>query len=74
MALFSQLRAAERGSGEISLKDMERLGSLTKEINELKKQHDQKDDERTKKTIAELEKSIDKALKSGQPPTEEKKD
>ena len=54
-----QAQPAKRGSGQVSLKDIDKLGDVEKRLRELKSQS--KNDESVGSSIAELEKAIEKA-------------
>jgi hypothetical protein len=59
MQMLFQAKPARRGSGQVSLKDIDKLGVVAKQLKELKQQSSP--DTRIERTIAELEKAVDKA-------------
>ena len=54
-----QAKPARRGSGQVSLKDIDKLGVVAKRIKELKSEN--ASDDNIGRTIAELEKAVEKA-------------
>jgi NADH dehydrogenase [ubiquinone] 1 alpha subcomplex assembly factor 5 len=59
----SQAQPAKRGSGQISLKDIDKLDKVSKQLKDIKAQNSLDDDNLSSaaRTIAELEKAVDKA-------------
>jgi len=64
----SQRKVAERGSGEVSMKDIDKLNEVSQRMNKLKTDSQKteatsvEEKERTGRTIAELQAAVDKAL------------
>ena len=59
MQMSFQAKPAKRGSGQVSLKDIDKLGFVGKQLKELKTQNPT--DDGVGRTIAELEKAVEKA-------------
>jgi len=55
---------AERGSGEVSLKDIDKLNKVSKQVAQLKDDHGSLAGESTDRTIAELQQAIEKARRA----------
>jgi len=67
----SQRKVAERGSGQVSMKDIDKLTELSQQMDKLKTESKQtesspEEKERTERTIAELQNAIDKARRQSE--------